>query len=130
MINSAAQLLPFATFSFKLYLKSCNRVNFDKLNNLVLLGPLCNNHIFLPSKLDSAFTLWKGKGIVSFCDLFLNGTFVDFESLFHKHDLPRTNFFRYLQVRCFIKDHCSTFPCLLADLPKIFDKPETWIKMI
>lgn len=101
-----------------------------KLNNLVLLGLLCNNHIFLPSKLDSAFTLWKDKGIISFRDLFLNGTFVDFESLSHKHDMPRTNFLRYLKVRSFIKDHCSTFPRLPADLPKILDKPETWIKMI
>ncbi len=101
-----------------------------KLNNLVLLGPLCNNHTFLPSKLDSTFALWKEKGIISFQDLFLNGTFVDFESLSHEHDLPRTNFFRYLQVCSFIKDHCSTFPCLPADLPKILDKPEAWTKMI
>ena len=41
-----------------------------KLNNFVLLGPLCNNHTFLPSKLDSAFVLWKEKGIISFRDLF------------------------------------------------------------
>jgi len=69
------------------------------------------------------------KGIISFRDLFLNGTFVDFESLSH-NDFPRTDFFRYLQVRSFIKDYCSTFPHLRADLPKILDKPETWIKII
>lgn len=44
--------------------------------------------------------------------------------------MPQTNFFRYLKVRSFIKDHCSTFPRLQADLPKILDKPETWIKTI
>ena len=103
---------------------------YFKLNNLVLLGPLCNNHIFLPSKLDSAFALWKEKGIKSFRDLFSNGTFVDFESLSQRHDLPRTNFFRYLQARSFVKGFCSTFPHLPADLPKILDKPETWIKMM
>ena len=118
---------PVILSTLKIWTQFCKHF---KQNNLVHRGSLCNNHIFLPSKLDSAFTLWKEKGIISFRGLFLDGTFADFESLSHKHDLPRTNFFRYLQVRSFIKDHCSTFPCLPADLPKILDKPETWIKII
>lgn len=67
-----------------------------RLNDFILLGPLCDNHNFLPSKLDSAFALWKEKGITSFRDLFLNGTFVDFKSLSHEYGLPQNNFFRYL----------------------------------
>jgi hypothetical protein len=96
-----------------------------KLNNFVLLGPLCYNHTFLPSKLDSAFTLWKRKGIASFRDLFVDGTFVDFKSLSDKHGLTQSNFFRYLQLRSFVKDHCSTFPFLPADLPTVLDRPES-----
>ena len=91
--------------------------------NFILLGPLCYDHTFLPSKLDSAFTLWKKKGITSFRDLFLNGTFVDFKSLSDKHGLPQSNFFCYLQVHSFVKNHCSTFPSLSADLPTILDRP-------
>ncbi len=81
-------------------------------------------------ELDSTFALSKEKGIISFRDLFLNGRFVDFASLSHKHYLPQSNFFRYLQVRSFIKDHCSTFPRLPADLPDILNRPENWKKMI
>ena len=118
---------PVILSTLKVWTQFCKHF---KLNNFILLGPLCNNHNFLPSKLDSTFTLWKEKGITSFRDLFLNGIFVDFKSLSHEHDLHQGNFFRYLQVRSFVKDNCSTFPSLPADLPKILDRPESLTRMV
>lgn len=73
-----------------------------KLSNFNLFGLLCNNHLFLPSKLDSAYMLWNDKGTTSFRDLFLDGTFADFESLTSKYNLSRNNFFCYLQIPSFV----------------------------
>jgi len=50
------------------------RQHFGLISSSVL-SPICNNHLFLPSSLDPTFKLWEKKGLVSFCDLFLDETF-------------------------------------------------------
>ena len=41
-----------------------------------VLTPICNNHLLLPSTMDTASTHWKEMGLVSFCDLYLDETHV------------------------------------------------------
>ncbi|CAB1346766.1 unnamed protein product, partial [Coregonus sp. 'balchen'] len=58
-----------------------------------VLEPIWNNHLFPPCAWDSAFSMWKNKGLIS---LVLCG----FNNLCFKHGLPLNNLFRYFQVRC------------------------------
>lgn len=45
------------------------------------LAPLCANHHFHPSILDSSFQLWTRNGIIKMKDLYINGVFPSFELL-------------------------------------------------
>lgn len=73
---------------------------------------LCNNHNFLPAKLDHTFVARHRKGIRKFSDLYLDGTFSSFNDLLSKYDLQQTDLFRYFQTRQFTKSHSPQFPNL------------------
>lgn len=47
---------------------------------------------------------WQGLGIECFRDLFIDNSFVSFEELSERFKLPKTHFFRYLQIKHFL--HC------------------------
>ena len=59
------------------------------------------------------FARWREKGVRSLSDLYQGGHLMSFEQLKAKHNLPVSHFFRYLQVRNFIKQHVST----LSEIP-------------
>lgn len=75
-----------------------------------LLAPLCANHHFHPTLLDSSFQLWTRNGIIKMKDLHINGMFPSFKLLRNKFSLPQTHFFRFLQIRICIRSNTSTFP--------------------
>jgi hypothetical protein len=37
--------------------------------HILSLSPICNNHLFLPAKLDATFSLWRRQGISKFKDM-------------------------------------------------------------
>lgn len=92
------------------------RLHF-KFKHSSVNGPISNNHLFPPSTLDSAFLLWKDKGLIKFSDLFENNTFSSFEMICTKYNLPRSNLFRYFQIRNFVKTHYPSYPELPNDQP-------------
>ena len=67
-----------------------------KLSTPIPLSPTCNNHFFPPSNTDTAFTLWRERGLVQFSDLYSEGLFVTFNDLRVKYNLPQSHMFRYL----------------------------------
>ena len=81
-------------------------------NQPITLLPLVRNHLFPPSQADTAFEMWHRNGLVFFRDLFADGTFASFDLLQKDSNIPKNNFFRYLQVRSFAKK-----PFLFPQLP-------------
>lgn len=74
------------------------------------LAPLAANHSFIPSLSDSGFHVWYKKGILSIKDLFTDKVFATFQQLQEKFALPQSHFFKYLQIRSFVKDKFPSFP--------------------
>ncbi|CDQ57897.1 unnamed protein product [Oncorhynchus mykiss] len=64
---------------------------------------------FAPSNLDNTFERWGELGISTIGDVFIEGTFASFELLRETYNLPRSNFFRYLQIRDYVRKHLPTF---------------------
>lgn len=96
----------------------CRR-HFD-FKQLLICSPIISNPLFQPALNDSGFKLWFNKGIVQISDLFVEGSFLSFERLIKDFDIPKTHFFRYLQIRSFVTKHFTTYPglppaCLLED---------------
>uniref|UniRef100_A0A672FIX8 Reverse transcriptase domain-containing protein n=1 Tax=Salarias fasciatus TaxID=181472 RepID=A0A672FIX8_SALFA len=85
------------------------RRNFS-LKDLSKYAPVKRNHQFLPSTTDKAFCEWSRKGIAAVEDLFIDGTFASFDQLVVKFNIPRSHFFRFLQLRSFISTSFTYFP--------------------
>jgi len=81
-----------------------------QLTDFSLETPICNNHLFPAAKLDATFKQWQDLGIVTCSDFFIDNIFGNYNDLIQKFYLQMSDFFRYLQVRNFIQDHCSVFP--------------------
>lgn len=75
---------------------------------------ICNNQNFLPGLSDKVFSLWRGKGLTTVKDFYVNGKFATFEYLYKTFNLSQSYFFRYLQVRHYIKHSFNEF----QDLPQ------------
>lgn len=75
-------------------------------------GHICNIHSFLPSTLDSAYVLWKNRGLSYFSDLLI-GVFATFSDLAEKFSIPQSNLFCFFQVCNFVCSLCPSFPDLL-----------------
>lgn len=86
-----------------------------KLPNTSLLAPVCRNHAFKPSLLDPVFTGWARKGILTLRDLYIDNNFATFPQLTEKYDLPASHFFRYLQIRNYVRSAVPNFETLSAD---------------
>ena len=75
-------------------------------------APIRMNHLFTPSTIDSAFNRWYEVGLRCFKDLYKNNVFQSFPSLCAEYNLPTNNFFRFLQIRNFVKQVYGSFPNL------------------
>lgn len=80
------------------------------IQGIPYLSPLHSNFLFPPSLTDGTFSLWKSRGLSSVKDLYLAGSFPSFTELSSNFDLPNTHFFRFLQVRDFVRCHFPGFP--------------------
>ena len=97
--------------------KNCLRIwnQFRRHFGLRLIpvrSPVHCNPLFKPSVIDKAFLIWKDLGIVSIKHLYINGIFASFSQLTQAFNLQPTHFFRYLQVRDFVRNHFPGFPAL------------------
>lgn len=53
--------------------------------------------------------MWRELGIGSIGDLYIGGTFATFKQLQEKFKLQKNHFFRYLQIRNYVKTHLTNF---------------------
>uniref|UniRef100_A0A8C4S006 Reverse transcriptase domain-containing protein n=1 Tax=Erpetoichthys calabaricus TaxID=27687 RepID=A0A8C4S006_ERPCA len=83
-----------------------------KMENLLSVAPLQENHLFQPLQTYPVFNTWKSFGIKMLRDLYIDNIFASFEQLRSKFNLPATHFFHYLQIRNFVKQKLPDFPHL------------------
>lgn len=84
----------------RIYIKA-HKVYFD--------SPICKNHSFIPALNDMFFSLWKRKGIGCIGSLYMNEQFLSFKELQSKYELPNSHFFRYLQIRDYVRKYFPDF---------------------
>lgn len=78
--------------------------------SLPLVTPFCNNHLFVPAKIDSHFAVLENKGLRCLGDLYIDGLFASFDQLRSTLGLNNTDLFRFFQLRNFARTHSSQFP--------------------
>lgn len=76
---------------------------------------IANNPSFKPSILDNHFMHWNSKGIHNVGDLYINGVLASFKEVQEKYSLHSSGFFRFLQVRDYIKSHSTQFNIASSD---------------
>ena len=67
-----------------------------------IFTPITNNPDFLPGVMDPSFQQWRNKGLTKLGDLFNDSCLMSFDQLRTKYQLPRHDFFRFLQIRHYI----------------------------
>lgn len=113
----ASILNPYSSFTknvcVKLTLKIWNqfRRHFG-FQTISFAAPVASNPAFSPSIIDNAFSTWANLGIRRFQDLYIDNTFATFEQLSVKFGLPRSHFFRFLQIRSYVRSLDPRFPTL------------------
>ena len=65
-----------------------------------VLIPICNNHLFLPPTLDTTYTKWKEKGLVSFTDLYTEGIFTSLGGIVVTYGIQNVSMFRFFSITC------------------------------
>lgn len=80
------------------------------LTNICRFSPITFNHLFAPSQIDQAFAIWHRSGLVYFQDLFTDDGIASFKFLCEDHNLPKSHYFRYLQVRSFASKFFPGYP--------------------
>ena len=98
---------PVVKVSLRIWLQF--RRHFD-LKQYSRYFPVANNHFFLPSRFDNAFQYWHRNGLIFFCDLYSDNTFISFETLENDHNIPRSHYFRFFQIRSFTREKFPSFP--------------------
>lgn len=73
------------------------------------LLPISTNPSFAPSNMDGTFNIWRELGICNIGDLYIKGTFAFFQQRQERYNLPRNHFFRYLQIRDYVRVHLPNF---------------------
>lgn len=83
-----------------------------KAPSIYLDTPICENHAFTPGLNDIVFSAWKHRGISKVSDLYIEGNFASFTQLQATYNISASSFFRYLQIRDFVKKNMPNFEVL------------------
>lgn len=116
--------LDHSTFNNSIVIRNITRIwkqikEYFKIKSLSFSIPIAKNPSFKPSILDKTFMQWKEMGLCTIGDLFIDGVLASFSQLQQKFNLSQNNFFRYLQIRNYIRAHISS---LENTSPSIIDK--------
>ncbi len=107
---------PLVTSSLKIWPQF--RSHFKQKQALSLL-PITSNALFPSSLTDHVFQVWSRKGLRYVRDFFQGSRFIKFEHMIKAFGIPKSNFYRYLQVRSLVKKYFNT----LSTPP-----PHSWIE--
>ena len=91
--------------------------SFTRAPNTSVHTPILHNHQFLPSQLDGTFSVLENSGLRSIGDLYTKGNFISFNQFKEKFHLSSRHFFRYLQLRHYVREKIANFECKPIDHP-------------
>ncbi len=114
-------------------LKILKKIKFVlNLPGLSTHAPICQNPCFKLGTMDAAFLQWSDKGLTTVKDLYINNHFASFAQLQAKFGLPSSHFFRYLQVRNFVRQSIPHFESLPEQrcFYELMIKPPTSTRLI
>ena len=78
------------------------------------------NMDFAPACSDMGLRIWEAKGILTLGELFDKGVMLTFKQIQQKYGLPSNHFFRYLQIRSFIKNQSRyDFDCQTSQMERL-----------
>ncbi len=80
------------------------------LSKVSVNAPIIGNHLFKPGLTDGVFLDWRERGLCCISDFYIDNIFASFPLLQARYHLPQSHFFRYLQVRHFVRQQVSDFP--------------------
>jgi len=84
-------------------------------------APLWGNPNLSRHIADSVLRAWREREIHTVADLYINDTFANFQQLNEKFKLPKESFFKFLQIRDWIKEKSKeTFPYIPKETPLEF----------
>lgn len=102
-----------------------------KLKSLSLAMPIADNPSFKPSILDNTFRLWRQAGLRTISDLYQEGVFASFNQIQEMYKLPGRDFFRYLQIRDYVRKYVQSLENLSGScLDKCLQLPPRKEKLI
>lgn len=96
---------------------------FAETPSLSVFSPIWGNEYFIPGKADGGFRVWAKNGLQKIGDVYKQNILMSFEELINKFNIPRNHFFKYLQLRNFIKkeqNQSLSIPAL-STLEKLID---------
>ena len=81
------------------------KIFFKETQMLSQFSPIWGNQLFPPGRADAGFKQWSSKGLKTIEELYLPNSdiLMTFEQLISNYNLSKTHFFKYLQIRNFIK---------------------------
>ena len=110
-------------------IKILNQIRkFLKLPNVSINAPITGNHLFKPGLTDGVFLDWRQRGLRCILDFYIDGNFASFALLQARYNLPQSHFYRYLQVRHFVRGHISDFsakPCNFDFYDTLLSQPNS-----
>lgn len=77
---------------------------------MFITEPPTENHAFAPAFANTLFKDWSEKGIRTFLDLFIDHVFPSFEHVQNKYDIPKSQFYKYLQIQIFVMQNNPSYP--------------------
>uniref|UniRef100_A0A3Q4ICL2 Uncharacterized protein n=1 Tax=Neolamprologus brichardi TaxID=32507 RepID=A0A3Q4ICL2_NEOBR len=93
---------------------------FKLEQDLALFKSYSYDSDFVPNKLDSRFKSWSAKGLSTFDSLIKDGNFISFDTLKQKYNLEKQDFYRYLQIRHYIKTTIGVMSNTNVELVTLF----------
>lgn len=88
-----------------------------KLPNTSIHTPICYNHSFPPGQMDGVFAGWRGNGLVTLKNLYIDKHFASFGQLKTKFNVQNSHHFRYFQIRHYVQGIFSNFETMPTGCP-------------
>ena len=89
--------------TFKIWKTICKTLKV-KDQEMACLREMSCDQDFTPNSFDSVFKIWGEKGLTRFHQMYNKDGVASFEHIVDQYGIPRNHFFRYLQVRSYLKD--------------------------
>lgn len=89
--------------TFKIWRRIC-KITKVKEEDIICLIERAWDPDFTPNGVYDIFKTWDGKCLTRFHKMYNEGGMVSFENLAKRYSLPSNNFYRYLQVRSYLRE--------------------------